>query len=180
MISVIVPVYNGEKYIENCVHMLMNQDYGDFEAIFINDGSTDKTVDLFYQLTKNDKRFNLISIENHGVSYARNLGMKYVKGDFFTFIDCDDYIGNDYLRVLYEDARDSNCKLVICGLISEKSSGKIEIIKKLDSKMYSQQELIGKASEFCDLYNGPCCKLISCDYLDRLKFTNLKYYIILV
>ena len=99
-ISVIVPVYNVEDYIERCVESILKQTYTNFELILINDGSTDasgKLCDLF--ASKNDN-IRVFHIENKGVSNARNLGIEQSLGNWLTFIDSDDFVTNDYLETL--------------------------------------------------------------------------------
>ena len=94
MISVIIPVYNGEKYLEECLDSILNQIYTNFEIIIVNDGSTDNSLKICRKYQKKDKRIRIINTENHGVSHARNIGIKESKGDYITFVDCDDKINS--------------------------------------------------------------------------------------
>lgn len=95
--SIIVPFYNAEKYILNCVDYLIQQTYGNFEAIFVDDGSTDDSVRLFN--TVDDARFVLLQQKKSGVSAARNLGLKHCHGDLICFMDVDDGCKNNFLEV---------------------------------------------------------------------------------
>lgn len=92
MISVIVPVYNAEKYIEKCIVSVLNQTYTDFELLLINDGSTDSSPQICSQWAQKDPRIIVISQPNGGVSTARNLGLDRARGEFIYFIDADDWI----------------------------------------------------------------------------------------
>lgn len=101
MISIIIPVYNGEKYISQCVNMLQKQSYSDFEAIFINDGSRDGTEAELNKAASADSRIRFYSKINEGVSVARNYGVSQATGDYVLFIDVDDYVYPDHLESLY-------------------------------------------------------------------------------
>lgn len=92
LVSVIIPVYNGELYIENCVRSVINQTYQYLEIIIINDGSIDKTMEICNNMTRIDKRIKLINQLNKGPSAARNVGLNEKKGDYIFFLDSDDWI----------------------------------------------------------------------------------------
>ena len=100
MISVIVPVYNVEKYLEECLDSIQNQTYGDIEVILVNDGSTDKSKDICERYCKEDTRFKLINQANQGQSVARNNGVAASAGKYIAFVDSDDIIRQDYLEEL--------------------------------------------------------------------------------
>ena len=100
MISVIVPVYNVEKYLEECLDSIQNQTYSDIEVILINDGSLDNSKDICEKYCKEDNRFKLINQANQGQSVARNHGVAASTGEFIAFVDSDDIIRQDYLEVL--------------------------------------------------------------------------------
>ena len=90
LVSVIIPVFNTEKFLERTFSCLENQTYGDWEAIFINDGSTDRSRELLDKFKKKDVRVKVINSENHGVSVARNKGIELAKGQNILFLDSDD------------------------------------------------------------------------------------------
>lgn len=101
-ISVIIPVYNVEKYIIRCLDSISNQTFSDIEIICIDDGSTDNSVHLIENYQKKDDRIILIKNEiNKGASYSRNIGIKKSSSEYITFVDSDDYVNNDYLECLY-------------------------------------------------------------------------------
>ena len=106
MISVIVPVYNIEKYIERCILSVINQTYADFELLLINDGSTDSSYEICKKWEETDKRIKLISKTNGGVSSARNLGLDHASGDFIFFVDGDDWLSHDCFQTLMEHMTD--------------------------------------------------------------------------
>lgn len=103
-ISVIIPCYNVEKYLAECLDSVLGQSFEDFEAICVNDGSTDKTGDILAQYANKDKRIKVITQENQGLSMARNAGLKVAVGAWISFIDSDDTIEVDFLSDLYGSA----------------------------------------------------------------------------
>ena len=96
-VSVIIPVYNSEKYISKCLDSVLNQTYENIEILVINDGSKDNSINILKEYEKKDKRIILIDKENEGVSKTRNLGINKASGEFIMFIDNDDYIDKDYI-----------------------------------------------------------------------------------
>lgn len=99
-LSVIVPVYNGEKYIEDCLNSIINQTYKDLQIIVVNDGSTDNTKSILSDIAKRDSRIQIIDKENGGVSSARNMGLEYATKDCITFVDDDDTVDLDMYELL--------------------------------------------------------------------------------
>ena len=100
-ISVIIPVYNGEKYIERCVLSVVNQTYKNIEIMVIDDGSSDRTAEIIDDMRYEDKRIKVVKKKNEGVSSARNCGIEKSTGDYIMFVDADDYIEKDYLMNMY-------------------------------------------------------------------------------
>ena len=101
IISIIVPVYNAERYLNGCLSSIQAQTFEDFEAIFVDDGSTDNSYSIIEEIVAEDNRFLLFYQENHGVSSARNKGLEQATGDFICFVDADDQIAPTYLEDLY-------------------------------------------------------------------------------
>lgn len=101
LISVIIPVYNVESYLKECLDSVSKQTYGDFEVILINDGSTDSSLQICKQFEEQDKRFKVIDKKNEGVSIARNAGIEKASGEWISFVDSDDKINEDYLSQLF-------------------------------------------------------------------------------
>lgn len=106
MISVIVPVYNTEKFIERCVNSIISQTYRDWELFLIDDGSKDNSLELIKKFEKNDSRIRAIHQENQGAGAARNKGLSLVTGDYIVFVDSDDYLENYYFEMLSEHQED--------------------------------------------------------------------------
>ena len=99
-LSIIIPVYNAEKYIGECIKSILQCDSSDIEIIIINDGSKDKSLSIIKEYQKNDKRIYIIDKENEGVSIARNTGIKEAKGDWIMFVDADDILTNDWFDII--------------------------------------------------------------------------------
>ena len=112
MISVILPIYNKENYIEKCLDSILNQDYKDLQVIMVNDGSVDKTEEICKRYLSDD-RFELVNQTNKGVSAARNAGMDIAKGEWIAFIDPDDYIEPNYFSRLH-DLTEEKMDIVAC------------------------------------------------------------------
>lgn len=100
-VSIIVPFYNAEAYLPDCIKSIQAQTYSDFEVIFVDDGSTDKSLHAIESLRSTDGRFLLYHQHHRGVSSARNVGLKYATGDFICFVDADDQIAPTYIEDLY-------------------------------------------------------------------------------
>lgn len=105
LVSVIVPVFNSEKYIERCLKSIVNQTYENLEIIIINDGSTDASLSICEKWKDLDTRICLINKENTGVSDSRNRGIEASKGKYITFIDCDDFIEADMIEKLLKSIK---------------------------------------------------------------------------
>lgn len=114
MISVIVPVYNTEKYLRRCIDSILAQTYKDFELILIDDGSTDNSGLICDEYEKNYNRIRVIHQQNSGVSVARNEGVKVSEGNYIVFIDSDDWISADYLSNLYLACKKNNAQIAFC------------------------------------------------------------------
>ena len=113
-VSVIIPVYNVEKYLRECLDSVINQTLKDIEIICIDDGSTDSSLSILKEYAKKDKRIKIIKQKNLGAGAARNKGIKIAKGEFVIFLDSDDYYPtNDILKILYTNAKKH--KVLICG-----------------------------------------------------------------
>lgn len=173
MISIIVPVFNKEKYISNTITSILNQTYKDFELIIINDGSTDNSLDIVKSL--DDKRIKIYSTDNNGVSYARNLGIKKAKYENLVFIDADDYIEENMLEELVSHKED----FVVCGFYSETINGSKERFHYKDLAIKGKKEirenLITLYSH--DLMVNTWNKLFRKKIIDKynIKFTGIHF-----
>lgn len=120
-VSVIVPVYNVEKYIKKCLDSLVEQTLKQIEIIIVNDGATDQSQEVIDQYCARYENILSFSKMNGGLSDARNYGMKYARGEYIAFVDSDDYIEKDMLEKLYEKAESENLDIVVCDTCMEYS-----------------------------------------------------------
>ena len=112
-ISVVIPVYNGEKYLKECINSVLNQPYKDIEIITINDGSKDNSVDILNKVAQTDKRLNVIDQKNHGVAYTRNKGIDIATGNYIVFLDQDDMWVTDFLTEdVINEIKQEKCDMV--------------------------------------------------------------------
>lgn len=114
-VSVLVPVYNVEKYLMQCLDSIIKQTLRNIEIICVNDGSTDSSLDILKKYAKKDRRIKIINKENGGLPSARNAGLDAATGEYVSFIDSDDYIQPDMLATLYSNAKKTGAEIVICG-----------------------------------------------------------------
>ena len=114
-ISIIIPVYNKEQYVEVCLESIKKQSFTDYECIIIDDGSSDQSGNICDRISERDTRFKCIHITNQGVSHARNIGIDIASGKYITFIDSDDYIDEVYLENLHRCITENNVDIVISG-----------------------------------------------------------------
>ena len=114
LISIIIPVYNVEKYLKECLESVINQTYTNLEIILVDDGSTDGSGNICDEYKKRDTRIKVIHKENGGVSIARNLGLNYVNGQYIGFIDSDDYVEPEYCEKLLKSIKENNVQCALC------------------------------------------------------------------
>lgn len=138
-ISIIIPCYNSEKYIDRCILSIINQTYTNWEAILIDDGSTDNTVEIIKKYASEDSRIHLIKQENLGQSVARNVALCKCNFEYVTFIDSDDYIDVKMLEIMINES--NNCDLVICNYY-ESLLNKINKVNNFNKNMDDKFKII--------------------------------------
>lgn len=114
LVTVIIPIYNVEKYLNKCIESVVAQTYSNLEIILINDGSTDDSKNIIEKWTKKDKRIVYIYQKNQGLSAARNSGLDVARGDWIAFVDSDDFISKNYIQEMIQVATSDMTDLVIC------------------------------------------------------------------
>lgn len=173
-VSVIVPVHNAEKTLSRCVESILAQSYKNLEIILVNDGSTDKSLEICQSFVNIDNRVVVIDKKKGGVSSARNGGLKATTGDFIQFVDADDSINPNMTEKLVEAMLETNVDVVLCGY--DRVSGKSANVKRPKSAVYS------KASAFKDtfveiyklaFFNAPWNKLYRRDKIKGLFDENI-------
>ncbi|MBE6985057.1 MAG: glycosyltransferase family 2 protein [Ruminococcaceae bacterium] len=175
MISVIIPIYNAEKYLLRTIHCLQEQLYTDFEVLLIDDGSKDNSAAVLRDIAAKDTRFRYIYQENQGVSAARNHGLELCKGQYVTFIDADDVIPNNYLANLLETLLENHCQMSVCDVVilrDEKESKRFSCT----SNKLEQTEALNLILSRRNINSGPCAKLFQREILKGIQFPPLKAY----
>lgn len=152
-ISIIVPVYNAERYLRNCLDAIQIQSYKDIEILLVNDGSTDCSESICMEYVRKDYRFRYYKINNHGVSYARNYGINRATGEYLCFVDADDFICNDFCKELITNMTSYDCDLSVCGYIET------EILMNLNVDSNSLTEVVcdDKVFWLINKYEGFLC-----------------------
>lgn len=208
MISVIIPVYNVELYLEKCVDSLIEQTYKDIEILLINDGSTDNSYKICQKLKDRDDRIYVINIEkNRGVSYARNIGITMSKGKYLVFVDADDFLNKIMLEILLKNIEENKADISMCDFKKVNDKFRNETIDEIEksvifdkndllknltgtksfqgfvwNKMY-KKDIIDKNNikfdENIDIYED---MLFNCEYIDKINkgsyVKNKLYYYI--
>ncbi len=123
LISIIVPVYNVESYLEKCINSIINQSYKNLEIILVNDGSKDRSGEICDFYASKDDRIKIINKSNGGLSDARNCGLEVAKGEYIAFIDSDDWVDKDLYKILYELIIKYNSDISVCSFKKAVSEG---------------------------------------------------------
>ena len=177
LISIIVPIYNVENYLRQCLDSIMSQTYQNFECLLINDGSPDNSADICREYVEKDSRFRYFEKENGGVSSARNLGIERSKGQYITFIDSDDWVDSDYLEVLYRALIDEKADIAVSTYKQFNMDDNCYYVhcyqRGYERKVFTNKELIDSLPwlyGYDSTYNFVSCKLVSRDILEYIRF----------
>ena len=171
-ISIIVPIYNAEKYLDKCLKSLVNQTKRELEIILINDGSTDGSENIIKKYK--DKRIKYFKNKNQGIGKTRNFGIEKATGKYIMFVDSDDYIDLNSCEKMYEKAEKNNLDVVMCDFYKVYDDGKIEEVRTssfADSTLKENPDIITE-------YLSPWAKIYNLEMIDKnhIKFVeNLKY-----
>ena len=179
LISIIVPIYNVEKYLRQCLDSIQDQSYQNFECLLINDGSPDNSADICKEYVSKDPRFRYIEKENGGVSSARNLGLGHSKGEYITFIDSDDWVDSDYLEVLYKSLTDEKADVAVSTYkqfnMDDNNYYVHSYQRGYEKKIFTGPELIDEfiaLDTFDHSYRFVCGKLVRKCLLDKIAFNE--------
>lgn len=172
LISVIIPCYNVEKFIKDCIDSLCSQTYKNYEAIFINDGSTDRTPQLLESLCKDKPNFKIVTRENGGLSAARNSGLEIAGGEYIAFLDSDDMYRPNYLEALYSLLTDKNLDVAMCSFECVKENAGADKLKRIKIKskptVYDNaEEVICRIMTNWNLHFAPWNKLLRRSLLEK-------------
>ena len=173
LISIIVPVYNVEKYLKRCVDSILAQTYKNLEVVLVNDGSTDNSGVICDEYAKEDTRIKVVHKENGGVSTARNVGLEVATGECIGFIDSDDYIEPTMFETLLSKLEKENADMVICGFRQVQVNG-VAKINKVDHNIdWSKENIIKNyftQGIIKELMYAPVNKLYKKSLIRNLRF----------
>ena len=142
-VSIIIPVYNKVKYVENLLRHIQSQTFNSFECLLIDDGSTDGSSDICDWFSTSDNRFRVFHIQNNGVSHARNVGLNNARGEYITFIDADDDVSLDYIEKLYNAIVETKADLVISAHMTRNKDGvERKVVYPFDERIHSMSEIL--------------------------------------
>lgn len=169
-LSIIVPIYNSEKYLNKCLKSLQNQLYTDFEVLLINDGSTDNSKSISKKFETMDSRFIYYEIENQGVSSARNFGLSKIKGKYVTFLDADDFLDENHLLMLMENI--AQYDMVISGHKVVEGNKVIETRVVNNTEQLTRHSLIHFILQDSSVFSYPWNKIYRSDLIEEneIKF----------
>ena len=142
MISVIVPVYNVEKYLENCVRSILSQTHRDLEVILVNDGSRDSSLNICMALAAEDERVVVLDGPNDNVKHTHNHGLEIARGEYIAFVDSDDMLARNMYETMLSVMQDRDADLVECGFVYIREDGSVE-------KNYSLGEAYAENADEC-------------------------------
>lgn len=169
MISIIVPVYKAEKYLHRCINSVLAQTNEDWELILVDDGSPDNSGEICDEYAKKDSRIRVFHKENGGVSSARNLALDNAVGDYICFLDSDDYISKDYLKI----GLDSTCDLVVVESAVHKRTGLVEPLERLSqckSSNVKEYKQILERELVRGVMRGVLSKVLKREVIDDIRF----------
>lgn len=177
LISIIVPVYKVEDYLEKCIDSIINQTYKDLEIILVDDGSPDICPQICDDYAARDDRIRVIHKENGGLSDARNAGLDLATGDYIGFVDSDDYIAPDMYELMLESIQKNNADICICGYKQVKPNGDVICIKSESERLLSREEAFQMVLEENVFYAIMCNKLFARSiFSNNLRFSVGKIY----
>ena len=172
LVSLIVAVYNGEKYIASCIDSIMNQTYKNYEVILVDDGSKDSSGTICDHYAEKDSRIKVIHQVNRGCSAARNEGLSHAKGEYIIFVDSDDFLNIDTGKKLKESLEKNNSDIVLCGFCHWSTIRQILVLPPRElCGTFSREEF---AENFSVLYgklllNSPCNKIYKKEIIDQYQ-----------
>lgn len=171
-VSVIVPVYNQEKYLDECIESIINQSYNNLEIILVDDGSTDNSLEICKKYKKQDKRIKLIHKENGGLSSSRNAGLKEATGDYIMFCDSDDYFLPDTVKLMEAEITKKDADYVIGNYINCTEEGKFWKKPIFDKKLYTnfKVEITDYTKSFYIMSSSVCNKIFRKSFIDEHDF----------
>jgi len=175
LVSVIIPVFNGEEYIEKCLDSVVNQTLKELEIIIINDGSIDNTLAIISTYSQFDNRIKIINQINQKQGAARNRGLEIAQGDYVVFLDADDYIDLDYVEKMYVAAKENGVDFSVASINREKGK------RKKNQIFYDKEQIYVKKNDIINVIKAPpyfyvTGKLFNREFLKEVWFEERVFY----
>lgn len=170
LISIIVPVYNVERYLDACMISILSQTYSNIEIILVDDGATDHSGKMCDHYAEVDERVKVIHKENGGLSDARNRGILQAKGEYIGFIDSDDVVSLDFVEYLYKLLKDSSANIAICDLVHCCPNKEIVFESETLKKIYESEDAIAEMLYQKSFLVSACGKLYRKEYFNETLF----------
>lgn len=174
-LGILIPMYNSERYIKRCLDSIIGQTYKNLEVIIINDGSTDKSLEICRQIINDDERFKVYTRENKGVAFTRNELIQKCNSKYIVFIDSDDFIDEDYIEVLYKIITKYNADMV-ASKIYLYDENKKKLNKDANTKVINNIEGLKRLLYNHEIQHGPVCKMYKKELFENIEFPNKKVY----
>lgn len=174
LISIIVPVYNSNAYLEKCLNSLINQTITNIEIIVINDGSKDNSLEIAKNFAKRDSRIKVYNKENGGLADARNYGINMAKGQYIGFVDADDYVNEDMFEILKNMIKENNSQIAICGWYLVENENIRTCNFKSEELALNSEQAIDMLLNHVSFDNFACNKLFCRSLFENIEFPKGK------
>lgn len=170
LISIIIPIYNSEKYIKKCINSVIEQSYKNIEIILVNDGSTDNSLEICKSYKKIDSRIRIINQKNKGTAAARNVGIKKSKGEYICFVDSDDEIKSNYVEYLLYLINKNDCDIAIASYTVKSGKKEYDLGIGYSEKIINQKECLQLLLNSKGFTVSLCSKLFKRNVFDCIIF----------
>lgn len=174
LVSIIIPVYNVEKYLHKCVDSVLGQTYTNIEVYLIDDGSTDSSGGICDEYLKKDNRIKVIHKENGGQGSARNMALDVCKGEYIAFVDSDDYIKSDMIEIMVSEMLKTSSELAICGIAVDTGIRFVENSGYTEERVLETYSLMKDYVSTPNIHTGPCNKVYCKKLFDSIRFPNFR------
>src|SRR5690606_23588252 len=178
MISVLVPLYNVEKYIARCLDSILNQSFQNFEIVIVNDGSLDSSIDIALQYAEKDNRIKIIyNDENMGLAWARKVGYSNAVGQYIVFCDSDDYLPSNALEILYDSIKSSDADIVVGNYQSVNSNNEFRHISNNKLFYGNDQKSVYKALLKNEMSHSLWGKIYKSELFKNKNYITHKHFV---
>ena len=169
-ISVIIPIYNVEKYLKRCIESIIKQTYSNLEIILVDDGSPDGCAKICDEYKNKDERIVVIHKKNGGLSDARNAGLKVATGEIISYIDSDDYVDLDMYEKMTKAMEEKNADIVVCGTNIDYEDGHTKVKCEKEEKSFNREEALIELNSFKSFDMAVWNKLYKREVVDKIEF----------